>query len=113
MAECIYRYRYESEDYDGCEDVAEYLESLLPDAVAETHCLECAPETVCKVEAERSEPYDIKESHPPCSECRVEQFVRVLCVRAHELLELHVSPEMREVEAEDAEYDNSEGEHVR
>ncbi len=80
MAECIYSYRYESEDYDGCEDVAEYLESLLPDAVAESHCLERAPETVCEVEAERSEPYDVEESHPPCSECCVEKLVRVLCV---------------------------------
>ena len=67
---------------------------------------------MCEVEAESYEPYDVDENHPPVLECLVEEKIRISSVLAHELLELHVSPEMVEVESHKSEDDDSENEHV-
>ena len=98
---------------DYCyECIADIGESLLPVLVAETHALECAPETVAEVKTESYEPYDVNNNPDPAAECGVEEVVRVCCMVALELCELHVSPEVVEVECDDTENDNSEYEHV-
>ena len=102
----------EAENDDRYNCIADVCESLLPDLVAETDCLECAPETVAEVKTESYEPYDVDNYHPPVLECLVEEEVRILSMLAHELLELHLSPEMIEVECYKTENDNSENEHV-
>ena len=102
----------EAENDDRNECVADVHESLLPDLVAQTHCLECAPETVAKVKAESYEPNDVENYNPKVLECLVKKEVRVFSVLAHELLELHLSPEVVEVESDEAENYDSEKEHV-
>ena len=112
MAECVDCSCAETENDDCYNCIADVSESLLPDLVAETDCLECAPETVAKVKTESYEPYDVNHNHPPVLECLVEEEVRVLSVVAHELLKLHFSPEVVEVERYKTEYYNSEEKHV-
>ena len=58
----VYSHSDEAENDDCYESVSDVGESLLPDLVAQTDCLECAPETVAKVESECAEPYDVDES---------------------------------------------------
>ena len=112
VAECIDCSCAEAENDNCYEEVAEVGESLLPDLVAQTHCLECAPETVAEVKTEGYEPYDVDNYHPPVLECCVEEEVRILCVLTHELLELHLSPEVVQVECDETENDNSENKHI-
>ena len=49
---------------------------------------------------------------PDVAECGSEELVRIFSMVSHEFLELHVSPEMREVEEENAENHDTEHEHV-
>ncbi len=102
----------ESADDDCNYNIADIEESLLPNLVSQTHSLECAPETVAEVESESYEPYDVDSHHPPALECEVEEYIWIFSVLTHELLELHVSPEMVEVESHETENDNSENKHV-
>lgn len=67
---------------------------------------------MCKVEAESAEPYDVDKNHPPVLECLVKKKVWISSMLAHELLELHFSPEVVEVECEETEYYDSENKHV-
>ena len=112
LKECVDSNNREAENDDRNECVADVHESLLPDLVAQTHCLECAPETVTKVKAESYEPNDVENYNPKALECLVKKEVRVFSVLAHELLELHLSPEVVEVESDEAENYDSEKEHV-
>ena len=112
LNETVYSCYAESENDDSYYYIADVSKSLLPDLVAETYSLECAPETVAKVKTKSYEPYDVKYNYPPVLECLVEEEVRVLSVLAHELLELHLSPEVVEVESDEAENYDSEKEHV-
>ena len=105
-------YNCETENDDRYKSIADISESLFPDLVAQTHCLECTPETVAEVKTESYEPYDVDNYHPPVLECLVEKEIRILSVLDHELLELHVSPEVVEVECHEAENDNTEKKHV-
>ena len=105
-------YNREAENDNRNECVTDVHESLLPDLVAQTHCLECAPETVAKVKAESYEPSDVENYNPKALECLVKKEVRVFSVLAHELLELHLSPEVVEVESDEAENYDSEKKHV-
>ena len=112
LEECVYSDYAESENDHSYEEVADVCESLFPDVVAETHCLECAPETVAEVKAEGYEPHDVEGYHPPVLECLVEEEIWVLCVMSLELLELHVCPEVVEVECHESENYDSEEKHV-
>ena len=112
LEECVYSCCAEAENDDSNYSIADVSESLLPDLVAETDCLECAPETVAKVKTESYEPYDVDNYHPPVLECLVEEEVRVCSVLTHELLKLHLSPEVVEVECEETKNDDTENEHV-
>ena len=112
LKECVYCNSCKSEDDDSYEDVTDDVKSLLPDLVAHSDSLESAPETVCKVESEGTEPYDVDEYHPPVLECCVEQEIWIFSVCSHKLLKLHLCPEMVEVECEESENDDSENQHV-
>ena len=87
LKECVYCYCREAENDDSYEDLTEAVESLLPDLVAETDCLECAPETVEEVLTESCEPDHVYNYHPAVLECCVEKLVWVFCVVSLELLE--------------------------
>ena len=67
---------------------------------------------MCEVETESSEPKNVKNYHPTVLECLVEEEVWVLSMVTLELLELHVSPEVVEVECDETEYYDSENEHI-
>lgn len=54
----------EAENNNTYEYDTNTCKSLLPNLVAETKCLECAPESVCKVESKCNEPDDVKDYHP-------------------------------------------------
>ena len=112
LCKCVYSNSNETEDYNCHEKVSDDVQPLLPDLVAHADCLESAPETVSEVETEGAEPNDVDKYHPPVPECLVEQEIRVSSMLAHELFELHFSPEMVEVESEETEDDDSQNKHV-
>ena len=65
-----------------------------------------------EVEEYCDEPDDVDDQYPDVAECGSEELVRIFSMVSHEFLELHVSPEMREVEEENAENHDAEHEHV-
>ena len=67
---------------------------------------------MAEVKTEGYKPYDVDCYYPPVLECEVEENIRVFSVLTHELLELHVSPEVVEVESYETENNDSEKEHV-
>jgi len=112
LAECVYCNSYKSENDDSYENITDDVESLLPDLVAHSDGLECTPETVSEVESESCEPYDVDEDYPPVLECSIEKEVWIFSVCSHELLKLHLCPEMVEVEGDESENYDSENKHV-
>ena len=112
LEECVYSCCAEAENDDSNYSIADVSESLLPVLVAETHSLECAPEAMAEVKTECNKPNDVENNHPPVLECLIEKEVRVLCVMTLELLELHLSPEVVEVDCYDTENYNTKNEHV-
>ena len=109
---CVNSYYREAENDKCYKYITDSVKSLLPNLVAQTDSLECAPETVAKVKTESYEPYDVKNYNPPVLECLVKEKVRVLSVMAHELFKLHLSPEVIEVECDKSKNYDSENEHV-
>ena len=104
---------YREAENDKCyESITDEVKSLLPDLVAHTDSLECAPETVAEVKTECYEPNDVKCYNPPVLECLVKKEVRVFSMLTHEFLKLHLSPEVVEVECDEAKNNDSEKEHV-
>ena len=69
---CCYSEAYEDE---GCKCLSDDLESLLPNLVAPSDGLECAPESVSEVEPESCEPSDVDDHHPYASECLLKEEV--------------------------------------
>ena len=112
MKECVNSYYREAENDDCYEYITDSIESLLPNLVAQTDCLECAPETVAKVKAKSYEPNDVENDYPPVLECCLKKLVRILSVLAHELLKLHVCPEVVEVECDKTKNYDTKNEHV-
>ena len=110
----------ESVDSNGCEtkpnkggeDNADDLEPLHPCLVVPTYCLEHTPESVAKMEPDRAEPYYIDDKHPYIAESCCQEQVWILSLASAEFFELHLCPEMGEMEEEDAEDYDTEYEHV-
>ena len=102
----------EAEENQSCEDVGDDFESLEPDHVVPSESLECAPEAVGEVEPDGSEPDKVQNRDPPSSEGGVKKIVRIGLLKPGEVLELHVCPEMGEVERDESEDDDSEDNHV-
>jgi hypothetical protein len=90
LAVTVDSYDREAKNDDCNNDIADPCESLLPDLVAESDALECAPEAVAEVKAESSEPNNIDDHHPKILECVVKKDVWVGCMLSHPLLKLHL-----------------------
>ena len=104
----------EKDDDEAGDDDADDLEPLEPRLSAPAHCLEHAPEAVSEVQAYRGEPDEVEDEDPPFAESDVEQKVGIVLeiAYAEHLGELHLGPEMGQVEADEAEDDDAEDEHV-
>ncbi len=104
----------EEEDDEGRYDDSDDLEPLEPGAAAPADGLEHAPEAMDEVEPYCAEPDDIEDEDPPSAEGDIEQQVGIVLVVAYaeHLGELHLGPEVGEVEADETEDDNAEDEHV-
>ena len=104
----------EEEDDDDRNDGADDLEPLEPGLSAPADGLEHAPETVGDVQAHCNEPDDVEEDDPPFAEGDVQQEVGIVLIIAHaeHLGQLHLGPEMGQVEADETDDDDTEYEHV-
>ena len=60
---------------ESCESLTSPHESVLPYLVAPADCLECAPETVSKVEPESCEPDDVDDYHPDVTESELHECI--------------------------------------
>ena len=65
-----------------------------------------------EVQPDGNEPYDVKGYYPPVAEGCKEKIVRILRFPAHEFLQLHLCPEVGEVEGNETKDDDSEDCHV-
>jgi len=88
------------------------FEALEPLLVIPTNGLEHAPETVLQVEEQGDEPYDITGQNPRIAEGGNEEIIRILCLCTHEFLQLHLGPEVGEVETEQTQDDDAQDGHV-
>ena len=102
----------EQQDNKGAYDDADDAQAGQPLFVIPADGLEHAPETVVEVQPQGYEPNDVQGQDPPLAEGGHEEVVRVLCLAAHELLQLHFCPEVGEVEAQETKDDNTKHEHV-
>ena len=112
-------YRSEAEEYECSDDIGETLEAGIPRVVGPTHALEHRPYAVCEVEPQGCEPYDVEGYEVPLREGVFDQSGAVngriserVLMTAHDLDELHLRPEVEEVECQTAQNDESDDEHV-
>ena len=104
----------EQEDDDGSDDHADDLEPLEPGLSAPADRLEHAPEAVYEVEPDGGEPDEIEDEDPPFAERGIQQEVRIVfeIADSKHLGQLHLGPEMGQVEADETEDDDAEDEHI-
>ena len=104
----------EEEDDDAGNDNADDFEPLEPGLSAPADGLEHAPEAMNEVQTDSCEPNDIEDEDPPLAECNVQQEIRIVLIVTHSehLGQLHLGPEMGEVEADETEDDDTEDQHV-
>ena len=104
----------EEEDDEAGDDGADDLEPLEPGLSAPADGLEHAPETVGDVQADCHEPDDVEEDDPPFSEGDVQEEVRIVLIiaDAEHLGQLHLGPEVGEMEEDESDDDDAEDEHV-
>ena len=81
--------------------------------VVPTNRLEHAPETVAQVEPDGHEPEDVDHQDPPSSKRGGQQVIRIGGDAAGEFLQLHLGPEMGQMEEQDTEDNDTQDEHVR
>ena len=67
---------------------------------------------MAQVEPHSEEPDDVDEQNPPLSEGQGKEFVRIAFLSPGKHCELHLGPEMGEMESEDAEHDDAENQHI-
>ena len=106
---------------DGCEDAADDLDSLEPDQVAPAQGLQSRPDAVVEVEPESHEPNDVEQAvddaRPTVGEEGFDDSAAVLWVEdggvnACQFGELHLEPEVVEVQQQEADNDDTQHEHV-
>ena len=104
----------EQEDNKGRDDHTDDLEPLEPGLPTPADGLEHAPEAVHEVEPDGGEPNEIEDEDPPFAERCVKQQIRIVLeiANAEHLGELHLGPEMGQVEADETEDDDAENQHI-
>ena len=104
----------EEKDDDAGDDNADDLEPLEPGLSAPADGLEHAPEAMHEVHEHRCEPDDVEDDHPPFAEGDVQQEVGIVLEVAdtEHLGQLHLGPEMGEMEADESDDDDAEDKHV-
>ena len=127
VAEVVENYDSEETYYEGCYDSTNAFNALHPYEVVEAHGVESGPYTMTEVEPQCNEPYEVEcavhltpdRSSEEClneasaigwSELRYREVVRTQDV--HNFGELHLEPEVSHVENEEADYDETEHQHV-
>ena len=104
----------EQEDDEGSHNHADDLEPLEPGLAAPADGLEHTPEAVHEVEPDGCEPDKVEDEDPPLAERSVEQEVGIVLEIAYSehLGELHLGPEVGQVEADESEDDDTEDKHI-
>ena len=105
-------YRREAEPDEGGNYYTDDLKPLHPNLVVPADGLEHAPESVGEMQENRAEPDDVDCENPPAGEGLFKKHVRVFSLSSGELHQLHVSPEMGEMEEDDPEDDDAQHEHI-
>lgn len=90
----------------------EKLQTRQPLGIAHAKGLESAPEPVRNVKIERDEPGDIENRDHWIRKSSDDELIRIFSLSSQESLELHVLPEVHEVEEKEKEDDDAEYEHV-
>jgi len=112
----------EAEEYERGDRIGNALQSRIPRVVGPAHGLEHRPYTVCQVEPQRSEPQQIDEDIIPLRERVSDQRSTVGCrdgaaadqrrVAAQDFDELHLRPEVEEMQCQTGQHDESDDQHV-
>lgn len=101
-----------NEENDDSVDLRETLKTRNPKGVRQTDRLEGAPEPVGDVIVDRGEPHEIEDAELPLREKIDDKIVGVLTFAANPVLELHLGPEIDEMDSKESEDDDPEHEHV-
>ena len=98
----------------GNEDQADDLHALEPGLAVPAHGLEHAPETVYHVHPEGREPDQVDDNDPPAAEGNLQQQIGIILevAYAEHLRQLHLGPEMGQVEGDQAQDHDAQHEHV-
>ncbi len=112
----------EAKEYERGDRIGNALQSRIPRVVGPAHGLEHRPYTVRQVEPQRSEPQQIDEDIIPLRERVSDQRSTVGCrdgaaadqrrVSAQDFDELHLRPEVEEMQCQTGQYDESDDQHV-
>ena len=111
----------ERQNREGSDDAADHFDTLHPNEVVPTERVESRPNTVVQVEPECAEPDEVEHAvhlspdglseeclHVRCSVLRIESTG----LNTRYFRELHLKPEVVEVQAEETENAETENEHV-
>lgn len=109
----------ETEEHDGRHDVGDTFQARIPDVVAPAHRLEHRPHAVRKVEPEGEEPNQVDHHVVPLREGVLNQRSAVLRREAERIFmvsqhldQLHLRPEVEQMEQQTAEDDPPQRKHV-
>ena len=102
----------EEKDDDGGNDDADNLGAFEPLLVAPADGLEHAPETVLQVQEQGDESDDVAAHDHGAAEGGEEQEIGILGLCTHEFLQLHLGPEVGEVEAQETQDEDAQDGHV-
>ena len=109
----------EPEEYDRGDDVGDAFQTGVPGVVGPSDALEHRPYAVGEVEPQGGEPHEVDHHVVPLREGVADQRGAVggtvpegVGVLSHELDELHLRPEVEEVEQQTGQDDESQDEHV-
>lgn len=107
-----YSLNCKEEAYDSSPSASSLLEAWQPSCVVGTERLESTPEAVSHVEPESGKAHEIHYESDGASKSLVEIPSAFVYMVSQHFRELHLSPELNEVESHKAHDDNTEDEHV-
>ena len=101
---------------DGCKNVGDAFPAVEPYVVVDTQRLDSAPESVGEVEPQSYKPNEVKHYVNRVAECLLYQRDTILGIYTghvtQNLIELHLVPEIEEVQRQAQQDDDTQHEHV-
>ncbi len=102
----------ENQHHDGSPPPANALEAAYPLVVVHANRLEGTPKAVGDVEPQSHKPDEIDHAHPGLAEGCLQGYIAAVGLMAHNLGQLHLGPELEQVQHQEAQHYDTQHEHV-